>query len=136
MSAEKKGGFTAVGLSSLLTIFAVLCMVVFTLLTLSTVLAARSLSDSAADSALDYYRAELEAEATLARLRSGEIPENTRQTGGVFCYDIPISDTQTLAVEVMVEGSSYTILRWQAVSSAQWTADESLPVWDGQSEEE
>ncbi len=136
MRAENKGGFTAVGLSSVLTIFAVLCLVVFTLLTLSTVLAARSLSDSAADYTLGYYNAELEAETTLAQLRSGTMPEGVRQAGGVFCYDCPISDTQTLAVEVAVEGSSYTILRWQAVSTAQWTADESLPVWDGQSEEE
>jgi len=39
-------------------------------------------------------------------------------------------------VEVAVEDTDYTIIRWQARSTAEWVADDSLPVWDGGSMQE
>ena len=30
-----------------------------------------------------------------------------------------------------MEGTSYTVLRWQAVSTADWEADNTLELWDG-----
>ena len=132
---EKKSGVAAVGVSSLLVIFAVLCLTVFALLTVSTVRANQSLSDSAASALLGYYQADTNAEKTLAALRSGDVPAGVTQVGDVFYYAHPISDTQTLAVAVRVEGSGYHILRWQAVSTAEWQADDRLPVWDGETED-
>ena len=38
-----------------------------------------------------------------------------------------------LQVEVQVDKSAYTVLRWQAVSTADWQAEEDLEVWDGAS---
>jgi hypothetical protein len=37
-------------------------------------------------------------------------------------------------VVVHLEGAHYTILRWQEASTTQWTADDSLPVWNGDSD--
>lgn len=128
---REREGMPAVGGSSLLVIFAVLCLTVFALLGLTTVQADGRLSDASAQAVQDYYGADCQAEIILARLRAGELPEGVHADGDTYSYACPISDTQTLQVEVWVEGTAYTVLRWQAVSTAAWQADESLDVWDG-----
>lgn len=111
----------AVGGSSLLVIFAVLCLTVFALLTLSTVQANRRLSDAAAQAVTDYYQADAQAERILAQLRCGEVPEGVTEDGGVFTYACTISATQELRVAVRIEDDTVTVLQWQAVSTADWT---------------
>ena len=132
---EKRFSAPAVGGSSLLVIFAVLCLTVFALLGLSTVQADGRLSGASAEAVSAYYAADCRAGAILARLRAGELPEGVEETVTpevrTCAYTCPISDTQTLAVEVRLEGADYTVLRWQAVSAADWTADETLDLWDG-----
>ena len=126
-----------VGAVSLLTIFAVLCLTVFALLSLSTVQADQRLSDKSFAAVAGYYEADCAAEEILAQLRAGTIPAGvTAYDGGLYRYGCPISDTQTLVVEVAVEDADYTIIRWQARSTAEWVADDSLPVWDGGSMQE
>lgn len=126
-----------VGAVSLLTIFAVLCLTVFALLSLSTVQADGRLSDKSLAAVVGYYEADCAAEEILAQLRAGEVPDGvTAYEGNIYRYGCPISDTQTLAVEVAIEDADYTILRWQACSTADWVADDSLPVWDGGSMQE
>jgi hypothetical protein len=112
-------------------IFAVLCLTVFALLSVSTVRADQRLSENAAKAVEGYYQADCEAEEILARLRQGEWPAGIKETNGVFAYACPISETQTLVVEVMVDGTDYNILRWQAMSTADWQASDQLPVWQG-----
>lgn len=121
----------AVGGSSLLVIFAVLCLTVFALLGLSTVQADGRLSDASAQAVAGYYEADCRAEEILAQLRSGRTPEGVTETNGVYAYTCPISDTQALEVQVELQGETWTVLRWQAVSTARWEADESLELWDG-----
>ena len=132
---EKRFAAPAVGGSSLLVIFAVLCLTVFALLGLSTVRADGRLSDASAKAVSAYYEADCQAEAILARLRAGELTEGVEESitpeGRTCVYTCPISDTQTLAVEVRLEGANYDILRWQAVSTADWEPDETLDLWDG-----
>lgn len=121
----------AVGGISLLVIFAVLCLTVFALLGLSTVQADGRLSDASARAVTDYYAADCEAERILAQLRAGQTPEGVTVSGDVCSYTCPISETQSLQVEVRLEGTGYTVLRWQAVSTAEWQAEGGLGVWDG-----
>ena len=120
-----------VGGSSLLVIFAVLCLTIFALLALSGALANRRLADASAQAVTGYYQADCQAETILARLRAGETPQGVEVRDGRYVYSCPISDTQTLEVEVAMDGDSYTILRWQAVSTADWQPDDDLSVWDG-----
>lgn len=131
MTDKRKATFPPIGLSSLMVIFAVLCLTVFALLSVSTVRADQRLSENAAKAVEGYYQADCEAEEILARLRQGERPAGMKETNGVFAYACPISETQTLAVEVMVDGADYNILRWQAVSTVDWQASDQLPVWQG-----
>lgn len=132
MKKKEPVSFPGVGLSSLLVIFAVLCLAVFSLLAVSTARADERLSGQYKAAVLGYYQAEREADTLIARLRSGDIPQGISCENGVYAFRCPISDTQALEVAVRLEGGDYEILRWQTVSVTQWQAEEKLPVWDGQ----
>ncbi|MBR4284340.1 MAG: hypothetical protein IKT48_06515 [Anaerotignum sp.] len=120
-----------VGGSSLLVIFAVLCMTVFALLSLSTVLADGRLNQASVEAVSEYYTADTKAEEIFARLRQGEIPPEVTETNGIYIYDCPISENQTLHVEVQKTAEGWKILRWQAVVTAEWE-EETLNLWDGE----
>ena len=120
----------AVGGSSLLVVFCVLCLTVFALLSLSTVQAEKRLSDKAAQAVEDYYRADLEAEIVFARLRSGETLPDVQVSDGLYRYQCSVSENQTLLVELQKDEDQWAVLRWQTVTG-QEALDQSLPVWDG-----
>ncbi len=120
-----------VGASSLMTIFGVLCLVVLVLLSMATVRGQQSLSLASAEAAAGYYQADARAEEILARLRQGELPEGVLADGDVYAYTCPISESAHLAVRVRVEGQTWSVLQWQAVSTLQWQENDSLNVWDG-----
>ena len=129
---DKRSGFPAmVGGSSLLVIFAVLCLTVFALLSVSTAQANRRLSEQTVQAVEEYYAADCRAEEILAEIRAGKTPEGVTLSGDIYSYTCPISETQALAVTVRAEGGNYEILRWQAVSTVDWAGDDSLPIWDG-----
>lgn len=121
-----------IGGSSLLVLFATLALTVFTLLSLTTVQADERLSETAAQTVLDYYAADCAAQEILARLRSGEAVDGVTETDGVYAYQCPISESQTLEVQVTLDGQGgCAVLRWQAVPAGAWSPDNSLEVWDG-----
>ena len=124
----------AVGGSSLLVIFAVLCLTIFALLSLSTVQADRRMAEASYRAVQGYYEADTEAEYILAKLRQGDLPDNVIKEGNLYRYACQVSDTQALEVEVQLTEDSYRILRWQLVSTIEWEADEGLDVWDGSME--
>lgn len=133
----------ALGGSSLLTVFAVLCLTVFALLSLSTVRADLRLAQHSRQAVQDYYAADAQAQEVLARLRTGEpLPEDVSvETVSVdypdhgeeiHSYAVPISDTQELQVEVRIDTSDdYEVLRWQVVNTGEWNSDGGLEIWDG-----
>lgn len=121
----------ALGGSSLLVVFAVLCLTVFALLSLSTVRADGRLGDAAEKAVTGYYQADTQAQEILARLRSGEVPEGVESRGETYSYSCPISETQRLDVQVKVQGSSYQVLRWQAVASGEWNPSDRMEIWEG-----
>lgn len=125
-----------VGGSSLLVVFAVLCLTVFALLSLSTVQADRRLADASVETVSAYYAADCQAQEILARLRSGEVPEGVTVvedlgTATYAYYSCPMTETQSLEVEVRLDGTSYQILSWQTVATGEWELDESMNLWDG-----
>lgn len=142
MDERKKENFSppAIGGSSLLTVFAVLALTVFALLSLSTVRADTRLADSAAEAVTGWYAADCRAQEILARLRNGETPvEVTRcdydswhdPSWTRYTYEVPISDTQKLQAEVLVNGTDYEVLSWRAAPSQEWTGSDDFIVWDG-----
>lgn len=105
-----------VGPSSLIVIFAVLCLSVFSILTLSTAKAQERLSTVSAESIKNYYKADSEAELILSKIRNGEVPPQVTVTDNVYSYTCQITDTLLLEVEVMLENGKWTVIRWESVS--------------------
>ena len=130
MKKGQKMNLPAVGGSSLLVIFAVLCMTVFAVLSLSTVLAEQRLSEAAAESVAAYYRADLQAEEIFARLRSGEQVPGVQILEDRYEYSCIISETQRLHVTLRRTDNGWSVLRWQTESHAQ-EQTQTLPVWTG-----
>lgn len=152
---RKKMTFTTVGGSSILTIFAVLCFVVFALLSLSTAKANSNLTDKSTRAVTDYYKADTEAEEILARLRNGESPQGVtvykaeETKSGVkrivadglgyigwdayATYSCRIDANQELQVEVLLRfgaDEGYQVIRWNKVYTGKWEADDSIKVFD------
>lgn len=132
MGSKRQISFTTVGGSSILTIFAVLCFIVFALLSLSTAKADRDLSDKATAAVKSYYEADTAAEEILALLRSGGMPDSVEEKGAnTYVYSCPIDDGQELQVTVHMKDEDYEILQWQKKYIGEWKADDSMEVWDG-----
>ena len=129
------GGTPLIGGSSLFVIFAVLCLTIFALLSLSTVRADQRLQQAAVQAVTGYYEADRAAEEILSQLRAGRCPQGVTDRGeGHYAYACPISERQQLQVEVLVTGADYAVLRWQVVSTLDWQADDQLTVWDGETD--
>ncbi len=125
-----------IGASSLITIFAVLCLLTFSLLSLSTTYANKKLSDKSAQAVANYYKADFEAEQILSKMREEIYPDRVKKTGkNIYSYECEISDSKSLSVEVMVDGETFNIRKWNVVSTIEWEANDSIEVWDGQIEE-
>jgi hypothetical protein len=130
MNKKRSMTFTTVGGSSILTIFAVLCFIVFALLSLSTAKADSDLSEKSVEAVSLYYQADTEAEEILATLREGELPDGVTSEGDrKYSYSCPIGDSQELQVEVQLLDDSYRILQWMKVYTGEWKADTSMEVW-------
>lgn len=131
MKQKRRISIPAFGGSSLLVIFAVLCLTLFALLGLSSAQASERMNRAAVESVTAYYAADFEAERTLALLRQGSVPENVQKEGNIYSWSCPLTERQRLEIEVRLEGAEYEVLQWQLVSSTQWVADGSLNVWQG-----
>lgn len=85
---DKRESFAppAVGGSCLLVIFAVLCLTVFALLSLSTAQANDRLADASVEAVSAYYQADRQAETILAQLRSGQMPQGVTADGATYIY--------------------------------------------------
>ena len=86
MDKDTRVSVPIVGGSSLLVIFAVLCLTVFALLGLSTMQAGTRLSQTTMQAVSAYYQADCQAEEVFARLRSGELPECVMREDNVYSY--------------------------------------------------
>ena len=134
MNKERRMRIPLVGGSSLLVIFAVLCLTVFALLGLSAVQAGGRLSQKMVDSVEAYYEADCMAEELYARLRLGELPAEVMQEGDTYTYVCPVSETNELQVVLYKTGEQWEVIRWNVVSTAAWESDDSLDLWDGEFE--
>ena len=158
---KRKMSFTTVGGSSILTIFAVLCFVVFALLSLSTAKANSQLTNKSIEAVTNYYKADTEAEGILAKVRQGsDIPAGvtihkaeTTKNGvkrivadnigyigwdAFASYTCKIDENQELQCEVLVrygaqgEEAGYQVIKWKKAYIGEWKPDTSMPVFTGE----
>jgi hypothetical protein len=123
------------GSASIILVFAVLCLTIFALISLSTAFSSKSLTDEAADMVVGYYRADTLAEEILARLTAaGEIPGsilgidiNTAQMEDEYgdpytfvSYSCPVNDRKGLAVELKFNGEGFRVVSWCLINTMEW----------------
>ena len=129
---KRRESAAPVGAGMLLVSFAELCLVAFAALYLSSAGAEDRLSRASAETLLARREADAEAEAILARLRAGEVPEGVRQENDVYDYTVPIAPDRELRVSVRRAGETYTVLFWREAPTGDWQADDRLTLWDGE----
>ena len=138
---DKKIPKISIGITSMTVILCVLCLTVFSVLTLSTALTERKLAEKRALSVQNYYHAETEAaelvnELQMKQKNNEDVFAYANKNGVVmkndlFYFQKTIDDGQELSV-VLQYKNGFDILEWKVVSTADWTPDESLSVWDGE----
>jgi len=143
--AEHKTTKISIGITSLTVILCVLCLTVFSVLTLSTALSERKFSDKRATGMQEYYAAEREATILVNEMQNvleqnEDVYAFAEQNGmktenNIFRFQKTIDEGQELDV-VLQLSDKIEIKTWQVISTAEWTPDNSLNVWDGTIAEE
>ena len=135
-----KGGI-GVGSASVVLVFAVLCLTVFSLITLVVAKNNKSLAETEASLVAQYYEADALAEHIVAEiLETGAIPETVRGVEintywdmmlemEVASYLCPLSEKKELYIKLGIDGDSVNIVNWQMLDIGDWEFDDSLGVW-------
>jgi len=134
-----KSGIGA-GSASIILVFAVLCLTIFSLITYVVAGNDRVLVDAKVNLVTGYYQADAAAERVIFNLfDSGEAPgsveihhgfDETLNTDVTF-FSYPISDTKSLFVSLLLHDDSYDILSWRMYNTDEWEYDGSLNIWTG-----
>ena len=141
----KKGGI-GVGSASIVLVFAVLCLTVFSLITFVVAGNDKALVDTEASLVVGYYEADALAERVVAGIMASDgIPgtlygvdiatywdwETDTDIAYFFC---PISDRRSLFVQLALFEDSYDVISWRMHDTDEWAFDDSLNVWQGPDE--
>lgn len=141
-STSKSG--VGVGSASIVLIFAVLCLTVFTLITYIVASNNIALVEAEAELVAGFYEADTLAEQVLAEiLAAGALPERAHgvdisagydeqleaDTASYYCA---ISESKSLYVNLALRDDSYDILCWRMVDTDAWHADDGINVWIGE----
>lgn len=156
MNQEKQGSLVTLGITSLFLIFAVLCLVILSLLTLGTSQADLQMSRQSMESTAAYYDACREASLQYLKLEE-ELQEfsgtthstrelleaaNSLNLDGVsadfrtghLILELPFSENQSLLAELSPNIADsgqelhLEILSWQTISTGTWNPDTKQPV--------
>ncbi len=141
-----------IGIPSIVLIFMILCLAVFSLLSLSDAKSALTFAQKRADTVQMYYEADANAQAFIRDYRAlyaekknmqaaldelVSAPHSTLPPGSqlatsdeqtVIC-NLPMRSGQTLHVELEEDGNE--ILSYCVYNNTDYTIDSDLPVWGG-----
>ena len=132
-----------VGSASIMLVFAVLCLTIFSLITYVVAENDRALVDARVSLVTGYYGADYAAESIIANILAAEtIPEQIEgidirhgwdeDRGAETTYfSHPINDTKSLFVNLVITGNSYEILSWKMYDTDEWEYDGSINLWTG-----
>jgi len=140
-----KGGI-GIGSASIILVFAVLCLAIFSLISLSVANGDQALVAAETDMVEAYYEADSLAEQVLDLIvKAWPFVDNNYlgvnistswQGGGEYAtveFVCAISSRKELTVEVMFTDDGYTVRRWKMQDAVVWTFDPSTPIWQGNS---
>lgn len=134
---ENKYPVTNIGVISLMMIFIVLTMIIFSTLTLTTAINHSTQTSEYADHITDYYKANNKAEEKISliedALRNDDYYNVLKEEGieiknDTYSFIETINDKQSLCVTVKITYPSYSITQWQTVYTSEWEADNSVTL--------
>ena len=136
-----------IGIPSIVLIFMILCLAVFSLLSLSDAKSALTFAQKHADTVQMYYEADIDAQEFIRDYRAlyteqrpaaiisdlyPTLPAGSQVTTNddtiVIC-EIPMRSGQTLHLELLTDGSQ--ILSYYIYNNTDYVIDSDLPVWGG-----
>ena len=116
-----------IGISSIVLIFMILCLAVFSLLSLSDAKSALTFAQKRAETVQIYYEADIEAQKFIRDYRSLDAEQKQSET--TIVYELPMRSGQTLHLELSADGSD--ILSYYVYNNTDYVIDSDLPVWGG-----
>lgn len=147
MSEEQKPLGMNVGSASIIMVFAVLCLTIFSVLALVTANQEWQLAQKSAAALTNYYAADSEAEqqylsimdlwqksSDLMELTNKGVSVTTDENGLLLLqYCVPIDERQQISVTLMPDVNHQLLIsQWQVTDTQEWTYDDTLPVWNGE----
>jgi hypothetical protein len=138
-----KGGGMGVGSASIVLVFAVLCLTVFSLITFVVANNDKALVETNSRLVVGYYNADAFAERIVAEIAFSDIVPDSIEgieiktewawyLDGYYAeFSTPISDIKSLYVKMAVSGDTYSVLSWLMYNTDEWEFDSGLNVWDG-----
>ena len=134
-----KGGI-GVGGASILLVFAVLSLTIFSIITLNSAMADRAITDVWKQAALAYYEADTLAEIIVSEiLAQDEIPQFVQGTeimkdmeGDSLSFSLTVSEQKELHVKIAIFDGYYETLEWRLRDVGNWVMfDEGFNLWPG-----
>ena len=116
-----------IGISSIVLIFMILCLAVFSLLSLSDAKSALTFAQKRTETVQIYYEADIEAQKFIRDYRALDAEQKQLETAVV--YELPMRSGQTLHLELSADGSD--ILSYYVYNNTDYVIDSDLPVWSG-----
>ena len=116
-----------IGISSIVLIFMILCLAVFSLLSLSDAKSALTFAQKRAETVQIYYEADIEAQKFIRDYRT--LDAEQKQPEAAVVYELPMRSGQTLHLELSSDGSD--ILSYYVYNNTDYVIDSDLPVWGG-----
>jgi hypothetical protein len=113
----------------MLVTFIILCMIIFSVLSLSSAFKDQTYSQKNADRVTADYAASNQAERILAKTIQNELKQEHPQP--VVSYVVRIDDNEALQVVLTLEtGPSvrYTVTTWKHISTTEWEGNQNLSV--------
>ncbi|MCL2425907.1 MAG: hypothetical protein FWD05_06175 [Oscillospiraceae bacterium] len=133
-----------VGSASIVLVFAVLCLTIFSLITFVIAGNEKAMVDARAELVIAYYEADALAEQILVDILSADLlPETVRgievhkrwddalETELIYFF-CDISDIKILYVSFVIHDDTFDILSWHMQATDDWEFDDSLNVWRGE----
>jgi len=133
-----------IGSASIVLVFAVLCLAIFTVISLMPAMTEQTLIERELQLVEAFYAADTLAEKILAEILAADtVPETVMGIdiefvdfdfflmAEIISFSAPVIGTRELYVEVALGWDFYEIMAWHMYDAAGWDADETLNVFQG-----
>ncbi|WP_294464361.1 hypothetical protein [uncultured Anaerofustis sp.] len=131
-----------IGSSTLIMIFALLCLVVFSLLAYKTALNEKNLALKISNETKAYYEADYKATKIKNKIENNITNgksiaslvdyEKNRNGSNYIGYSVKIDENKKLFVELRRSGSNLKVVKWTEVNEASEDYNNKLDVWGGE----